>query len=95
MENQGTQENQVSTVPRVTQGCRAQKVTLASQDPLVSQAPWAQQELGERQDTMARLGPEESLEYLVLEVPLGRQAFQDSLEPKAMQELQGLLAQRA
>lgn len=81
--------------PRVTQGCRAQKVTLEPQDPPVSQAPWVQQELRERQDTMVRLGPEESLEYPALEVPLGHQAFQDSLEPKAMQEFQGLLAQRA
>lgn len=81
--------------PRVTQGCRAQKGTLEPQDPPVSQAPWVQQELRERQDTTARLGPEESLEYPALEVPLGRQAFQDSLEPKAMRELQGLLAQRA
>ena len=95
MENQGTQENQVSMVPRVTQGCQAQKVTLELQDPLVSQAPWVQQELRECLDTMARLGPEVSLEYQVLEVPLGHQAFQDSLDPKAMQELQGLLAQLA
>lgn len=42
MENQGTQENQVSMVLRVTQGCQAQKVSLELEDLLVSQALWAQ-----------------------------------------------------
>lgn len=95
MENPGTQENRVSVVPRVTQGCRAQKVTLELEDVLASQALRAQQELRECLGTMVRLGQEVPLELQVPEVPSGHQAFQDSLDPKGIQELRVLLVQLA
>lgn len=95
MENQGTQENRVSMVLRVTQGYQAQKVTLELEDLLVSQALLAQQEQKECPDTMERLGQEVPLEYQALEALLGHQAFQDSLGLKGIQEIPVLLAQLA
>lgn len=95
MENQGTQENQVSMVPRVTQGYQARKVSLDQEDLLVSQALWAQQELRECLDTMVRQVQEVLPEYQVPEAPLGHPAFQDSLDLKGIQELQVFLGQLA
>lgn len=95
MGNQGTQENQVLMVLRVTQGYQAQKVTVEWKDLLGSQALRAQQELRECLDIMGRQVQEVLLEYQVPEAPLGHQAFQDSLDLKGIQELQVFLAQLA
>lgn len=81
--------------PRVTQGYQGQKVILDLEDLLVFQALWAQWELREYLDTVVRLGQEGPLEYQAPEVLLGHQAFQDSLELKATQELPVLLVQLA
>lgn len=95
MENQGTRGNQVSLVPRATQGYQAQKGTLEWQALLVSQALSVQQELRGYLDTLVRLVQEVPQEYQVPEAPLGHQAFQDSLDLKGIQAFQVLLAQLA
>lgn len=95
MESQGTRENQVSTVLRVTQGYQARKVTLECKDLLVSQALAAHQELRECLDTTVRQVQEVLLEYQVPEALLGHQAFQDSLDLKGIQEPQVFRAQLA
>lgn len=82
-------------VLRVTQGYQAQKVSLEWKDVLVSQALQAQQELREHLDIMVRLVQEVLLEYQVPEALLGHQAFQDSLDLRAIQELQVFLVQLA
>lgn len=82
-------------VLRVTQGYQAQKVSLEWKDVLVSQALQAQQELREHLGIMVRLVREVLLEYQVPEARLGHQAFQDSLDLRAIQELQVFLVQLA
>lgn len=95
MENQGTQDSQVSMGLRVTQGYQAQKGTLEWEDLLVSQAPEASQEIRDCRDKMVNLAQEVSLAYQVPGVPSGRQVFQDFLGLKVILEIQVLPGQLA